>query len=152
MASDLNLTFYGTIKDGAIYPDTDWRPYLKAVLPAMEGQNVKIIVRAYKRQTSSQMRYYHGVVVEHIRLGLKDLGNDFSKEKVHALLKTMFLTDELIDESTGEVIADPRTGRHLSYTRSLNELSRQEFSSYIDTCIRFAAETLTVAVPHVETG
>lgn len=108
------------------------------------GKEIEVTIQKKKRSRSSeQNRYYWGVVVEMIRMGIKDLGDEADAEQVHEFLKDRFLPSrERIDEITGELI--------YRLPASTTALSTIQFSEYVEKCCQFAAEYLGVSIPMPE--
>lgn len=96
------------------------------------------IVKARKRRSDAQNRYYWGVVIEYLRAYCHDQGEDLDAEEVHELLKAKFLRRQINDRVTGRVI-----GQAIRSTASLNTA---EFIDYIDRCAVFMAE-MGIVVP-----
>lgn len=103
---------------------------LRDRVASLEGKGVEVIVREHKPHRSSKAsRYYFGVVVK-----LLSDYTGYEPEEMHELLAMKFLRTE----------DDPITGapRRLRTPK----LNTPEFATYVDQCIRFAAE-LGVVVP-----
>lgn len=103
---------------------------------------VKITAQDDKPTRSSQQnRYYHGVVVREIGLGLAAMGwepRECRHDTVHDMLKRRFLSEDRPLGSDGE---------YVTIVRSTTDLDTTEFGAYVDHCVRFAAEYLGVMVP-----
>lgn len=127
---------YGYYKKGRWHMDS----FVHA-LRSLKDVPVVLTVDEFKEKRGSQAnKYYWKVVLGSIGVGLKDAGwepNKCSKEAVHEMLKREFLT---VDEHL-------KDGVFLKRTRSTTELDSQEFSEYLEHCIRFAAEYLNVQIP-----
>lgn len=108
---------------------------------AFAGKEIEVTIQRKKRSRSGeQNRYYWGVVVEMIRMGIKELGDDADAEQVHEFLKGRFLpARERIDETTGDMI--------YRLPASTTALSTIEFSEYVEKCCQFAAEYLGLSIP-----
>jgi len=102
------------------------------------GRNilVKFEKRGSKRSTQAN-RYYHGVVVQMVRQGLREIGYSLSAEETHFFLKQKFNPVQ-VPNKHGEAIELPGT------TTQLNKI---EFSEYIERIAQFAAEYLDVVIP-----
>ena len=69
------------------------------------GKEIEVTIQRKKKHRSSpQNRYYHGVVVEMIRAGMKDMGDDVTPDQVHEFLKWRFLRAERVYDSTVELL------------------------------------------------
>lgn len=107
---------------------------------AFAGKKIEVTIRKKRKHRSgAQNSFYWGVVVEMVRIGLNDLGEAFTAEEVHDILKCKFLKRQKIDETTGELLFE--------YLGSTAKLTTVEFMTYIEECSRFAAEFLGVAIP-----
>lgn len=91
-----------------------------------------------KRSTQAN-KYYWGVVVELIHMGMNDAGHEVTREGTHELLKYRFLRE---DKPLGN------DGEFVTTIKSTSELNREEFAQYIEHCQRFAAEYLNVTIPN----
>ena len=115
----------------------------KADMAALKAKGVSIVLTCEEwkdKRSNPQNRYYHGVVVDLVRRGLKDLGwepKSCSAEAVHEMLKREFLT---VDEHV-------KDGVFLKRTRSTTELDTAQFGEYLELCKQWAAENLGVSIP-----
>jgi hypothetical protein len=102
------------------------------------GRNV--LVKFEKRggkRSLPQNRYYHGVVVQMIMMGLREIGYCLSHDETHFFLKQKFNPVQ-IPGNGGLVIEVPGT------TTQLNKI---EFSEYIERIAQWAVEYLNVVIP-----
>jgi len=134
----MKFIFHGYVEKGKLSLYN--RNGLPEILPTFEGMEVSLTLQERKTErTQKQNRYYWGVVIPLVRMGLKELGyRGTTKEATHKLLKSMFLKEELVNESSGEV---------LTFQGSTANLSTQQFTDYIDEVVQFAAEELSVDIP-----
>jgi len=102
------------------------------------GKNwiVKIERRGSKR-SSPQNRYYHGVVVQEIRLGLINLGHELTHDETHYFLKQKFNAVP-VPNKDGEVIELPGT---------TTDMTKTQFAEYIERIAQWAAEYLGIRIP-----
>lgn len=102
------------------------------------GRNilVKFEKRGSKRSTQ-QNRYYHGIVVQSVMLGLREIGYSLSHDETHFFLKQKFNPVQ-VPGNGGAVIELPGT---------TTQLNKVEFGDYIDRIAQFAAEYLGVVIP-----
>lgn len=102
------------------------------------GRNVlvKFEKRGSKRSLP-QNRYYHGVIVQMVMMGLRELGYCLSHDETHFFLKQKFNPVQ-IPNKNGEAIELPGT------TTTLNKV---EFGEYIERIAQWAAEYLDVVIP-----
>jgi hypothetical protein len=73
-------------------------------------------------------RYYWGHVIPQIRRGCTDAGHDWDNNEVHDFLK-----------------------RQYTPTGSIKPLTKRQFRTYVDRCIQFAAEFLSVTIENTDT-
>jgi hypothetical protein len=102
--------------------------------------NKQVVVKIEKRgskRSSPQNRYYHGVVVQEVKLGLINIGYDMTAEEVHFFLKSKFNPVE-IPNKEGEVIELPGTTTNLTKT---------QFGEYIERIAIWASEYLSIRIP-----
>lgn len=137
--NDITLTYYGKVTDTGELQLPGRR--IRKEVAQFAGKEIELTIRRKrKRRSDPQNRYYFGVVVEMVRLGLEGTtGETFNADEAHEFLKSRFLEVLIIDKETGEEI-----GRMPGSTK---KLTVQEFGEYIEKCCRFAAEYLGVNVP-----
>lgn len=99
---------------------------------------VVVTIRKWGRRSLPQNNYWHGVIVEEIRIRLKQLGHQLTHEDTHEFLKTKFLPVHICDEE-GVVLA--------TIAGSTAALNKPEFGELIDRVIEWAASTLEIAIP-----
>lgn len=94
----------------------------------------RVEVTPYRpRRSDRQLRYYWPCCVAPFAKWLhEENGEHFSKDLAHETLKSHFLTAEVVNKETGEVL-----GRRVKHT---DELDTAEFTRYIDDCRNFLAE------------
>lgn len=105
-----------------------------------EGKDIKVTIERHRKNRSNpQNRYYWGVIVPLIVQGLRDTqGEIYSNEEVHEFLKANFNYNELVDESTGEVLK-------IAKSTTENDTFNQE--EYHEKVRIFAFEFLNVSIP-----
>lgn len=145
--------FNGAISNGKLMIDD--RERMNDELKLIHDCEVEIIIRPKKRKRSYQQNaYYWAVVIPAIQNGIKQLGTrltlnetedwliDFllatDKEFTHLFLKERFISPSFIDESTGEIIERKKSSK---------QLSKEQFSEYLERVIQFANETLEIEIP-----
>lgn len=107
---------------------------------AMQNPGRNVLIKFEKRgskRSLPQNRYYHGVVVQMVMMGLRELGYCLSHDETHFFLKQKFNPVQLAGNG-GLLIEVPGT------TTQLNKI---EFSEYIERIAQFAAEYLNVEIP-----
>lgn len=107
---------------------------------AMQNTGRNVLVKFEKRgskRSLPQNRYYHGVVVQMVMMGLREIGYCLSHDETHFFLKQKFNPVQLPGNG-GLVIEVPGT------TTQLNKI---EFSEYIERIAQWAVEYLNVVIP-----
>lgn len=92
------------------------------------------------RRSNPQNRYYFGCVIEEVRLGLLNIGYELSKDEVHFFLKDRFNPIE-IPNKEGEILKVPG---------STTQMTKSDFSEYIERIARWSAEYLSIVIPPAE--
>jgi hypothetical protein len=128
MANDIHHV--SLVKDGKFSPMVSNN--IKAELARFEGKKVEIIIKKLSAKRSLEQNALIHVYFTLLKDALNDLGNDFSMLKVKRMMKQKFLTIDVIDMSTGEVI-----GNEIRDTHTLNKVECGEF---IDNMIQWSAE------------
>lgn len=102
------------------------------------GKDVVIeIERKAKSRSLKQNNYYHGVVVQEVRIGFLNVGYDMKANEVHHFLKQKFNIVQ-VPGVGGEVIEVPG---------STTEMTTVQFMEYVERIARWAAEYLGVVIP-----
>lgn len=102
-----------------------------------------IIIRIEKRRSkrsNQQNRYYWGVVIQEVRLGLIEIGYDLSADETHFFLKQKFNSVHIANKD-GEALEVPGT------TTTLNKV---QFGEFIEKIARWAAEYLGITIPSAD--
>lgn len=110
---------------------------------ATRGKVRVTILRWHPRRTDRQNRYYWPCFVHALWEYLHEQGSDLSEEAVHQLMRAKFLTVDVADPATGEVIGQR--------VRSTTELSTVEFNDYLDRCAEWLRDMFGVRVPDANT-
>lgn len=107
---------------------------------ARQNPNRNILVKFEKRgskRSTQQNRYYHGIVVQSVMLGLREIGYCLSHDETHFFLKQKFNPVQ-VPGNGGALIELPGT------TTQLNKI---EFGEYIERISQWAAEYLSIEIP-----
>lgn len=105
-------------------------------------KNIKIrIEKSGSKRSLPQNSYYHGVVVEEVRLGLLQIGYQMNHDEVHYFLKFKF-NPVYIPNEHGEALAIPDT---------TTTLTKMGFSEYIEKIAQWASEYLSIIIPPANT-
>jgi len=129
---------YGNIKEGKLHIIN--RNIFDNDIARMDGKSVEIVIQPKKKTRSNQQnRFYWSVVVALIKEGFVNMGHeDVTAEDVHSFLKSRFLSKEIVNNDTGEIVNIPTGTSNLSTT---------DFMTFIDKCMKFASEYLGVVIP-----
>lgn len=102
------------------------------------GRNILVrFERRGSKRSLPQNRYYHGIVVQSVMLGLREIGYSMSHDEVHFFLKQKFNPVQ-IPNKEGEAIELPG---------STTQMNKTDFGEYIDRIAQWAAEYLSVVIP-----
>lgn len=113
---------------------------IKDLAMYFNNQKISLTIEKWRKTRSQeQNRYYWGVMVEAVKLGLNDVGYKMTTEATHELLKYKFLIKELVNEETGEI---------LNTIGSTTGLSTSEFMEFVAEVQRWAAEYLNINIPN----
>jgi len=122
------------------------RDRITAAIKHFEGKPVTITIeRTKKKRSNGQNRWYWGVCLPIVQMGLSDSGNAFTKEQTHELLKVALIKicpevvlAETVIENTGEII---------QRIRSTSEFTTSEFMDFKSAIQQWCAEVLGIEVP-----
>ncbi|MCA0397304.1 MAG: hypothetical protein LCH51_07855 [Bacteroidetes bacterium] len=100
-----------------------------------------VTIKSYQRRSLSQNRYWWGVLVPMVRAGLVDVGYNEIRDdlQAHAYLKQIFLSEQVVNVNTGEVITLPGT---------TTKLTTVDFMKLVDDIQQWAAEYLNIYIPN----
>jgi hypothetical protein len=137
----MKLTIQTTIINGKATRNLN---LLRDAFASFEGKNVNVTIEPVKKKRSNeQNRYLWGVCYPIIRNCLKELGNNFSDNDVHDLLKMKFLKQT--------VLANEETGECIERVKSTTELSTVDFMTYVMEIQKFSEEWFGVIIPDSNT-
>lgn len=131
----MKASIIGSVESGVLkYNQKTFSDLIKG----FEGKRVELTIsKAKKERSNQQNRYYWGCVIPILRNSLKDLGNVFTPEQVHDLLKYKFLKEDV----------HIKEGEFIEKVKSSTELSTSEFMDYIDEIQKWSAEFFGVVIP-----
>ena len=134
---ELTLTYYGKITDKIhIYRSKEMQ---EMVIRNFAGKDIELTIqRKRKRRSLMQNAYYFGVVLPIVCKGLQDAGYKVSKESTHEFLKATFFKQELVNETTGEI---------LQTVGSTAQMTTVQMMEYFEDITRWAVEFLNVQIP-----
>jgi hypothetical protein len=124
-----------TISAGKLKLSSEKR--FKADLANLKDGQYELLLRRKNRRSEPQNRYLWGVVYQEIRIRLKELGNDFTSEEIHELMKLKFNPVPLV-LSGGEI---EQIGG------STAKMNKEEMSIYLDKIFLWCAEFLEIDIP-----
>lgn len=114
------------------------RPALEEWARQNPGRNILVkFERRGAKRSLPQNRYYHGIVVQSVLLGLREIGYSISHDEVHYFLKQKF----------NPVQVPNKDGLAIELPGTTTELNKIEFSEYIERIAQWAAEYLNVVIP-----
>ncbi len=116
------------------------KPAVKAFFLTLTDGKYLIEADDSKERTGPQNKYLHGTLIPEFRKALNGVGYDEVKTDVQAkrIMKSMFLTREIINPGTNETI---------SYVQGTHELSTVEMIALVEEVIKFAAEHMSYEIP-----
>jgi hypothetical protein len=95
------------------------------------------ITKVGNKKTNPQLRYFYGVILPIIKVGLEELqGENYTKAEVMMFLKDKFFYEEV--ELNGDFLRLPMT---------LSKATKQEVSKFINDVINFGNEMLNLHIP-----
>lgn len=101
----------------------------------------KIEVSPLNQRTLPQNSYLHGILIREFRNALVSVGYDEVRtdDQAKQIMKSMFLTAEIPNKETGEMI---------KYVRRTRDLSKGELNELIEAVIKFCAEHMSYIIPY----
>ena len=105
-----------------------------------DGRYLVTITNKNKR-TLPMNAYLHGVLIPEFRKALNSVGYDEVKndDQAKLVMKSMFLTDNITNKETGEII---------QFVKDTHQLTTLEMSSLFDEVIKFSAENMNYVIPY----
>lgn len=105
----------------------------KELRQTFAGKNIEIVIHRKKKHRSVQQNRVQWMYYTMI----SDV-TGYTKDEIHSICKTLFLTTEKVNEKTGSVY---------SYTKSTTELSTVEHIEYTDQIKQWAAQEFEIVLP-----
>ena len=136
------IEYFGKVENGKLLIRN--RKAFDKELLQHEGKEVEITVkRKKKRRSHDQLSYHWGVLVPLFQRGLLDIGDEraISIEFVHKEIMTLFLFEEIVNLSTGEVKSMPKS------LSDNGEVTTAEYSAALPLIQKYAIENLGVYIP-----
>ena len=131
-----NLIAHTQIVNGKFqsYADKVVREYIKE----HDGDFITIELRLYKKRSLEQNKYLH-LAFQILTDGINEHGNNYQMSEVKEMVKAKFLTKEMWDESTGELIG--------KYVKGTSECTTSEIADFIAQMRSWSMETLNIYIP-----
>lgn len=137
------------VEDGRIVPHqtAEWANEINK----MNGKDIEIVIRPTVLRSQPQNRYYWGTLIYMVWQDLKakgwraddldplDYQGNLTKNQVHLYMRYKFLRSDTFAANTEEVIGED--------FRSTKDLSRGEFSEYVESIRQWAIEALDLYIP-----
>ena len=112
-------------------------------LKLLAGKQIEITIhKKRKKRSTSQLGYWHAVVVAMVHERFKELGNHYSKQQIHEYLKSNFLFEEIVNKKTGDITKMP-----LSLGEDGN-VSTTQMMEAIEEIQQWAVEDLEIIIPN----
>lgn len=124
------------LKDGIIQN----RKPITVLFHSLKDGKYLIEISNHNKRSNRQNRYYWQMLAEYFQPGLLNIGWQHvkTKDEAHLFMADIFLKVKEVNKETGEI---------KERTRSTTELSKEEFSIYLNELWQWAAEWLHVTIP-----
>jgi hypothetical protein len=114
-------------------------PLMQEALRLFDNEDVTIIIEKTKRKRSGpQNAFYWGCVLPYITWGIIELGNEWTDEDSHILMRSKFLQKAILINDDGEFVTK---------TKSTTELDTVQWEEYITKIRAWASEMLNIEIP-----
>lgn len=129
------MEFICYIQNGSIVNRSTVKKYFDRLA---DGRYLVKIENRNKR-TLPMNAYLHGVLIPEFRKALNSVGYDEVRndEQAKLIMKSMFLTDNIVNKETGETI---------SYVKDTHQLTTIEMSTLFEDVIKFCAENMNYQI------
>lgn len=134
------LEYQGRVKDGVIKLPKSLR---KEIVQLFDGKPITVIIKRTARKRSSPQNRWYWAVLTFLLPFIKDADPEnnltLKEEDLHEFFKDRFLgkVDKAINDH----------GDTMQISRSTTDLSKDEFSEYMDHIEKFALEFFSVQIP-----
>lgn len=134
--------FSGHVKGGKTYIDN--RGMFDLFMRTLEGKNFNLEVwQAGRKRSSPENRYFHSVICQYMGDIFYNLTAEpeylTDKERVKDLLKVKFLSRNIVNPDTGEIVA--------TKVLKTSELSMNEMENFMQSIRDWAARDFGVIIP-----
>ena len=135
------LLFISNVKDGQLQMNV--RKQIAEKLPYFNDKRVKIIIEKLHGKRSNPQNAFLHLILTIFSNELIDLTGDerLDMETVKGMCKIKYLSENLIDEETGEVKA--------TYVRKTSQLNKEEMGEFIENVKRYAMDMFGIYLPDV---
>ena len=134
----IKTEIYCNVENGKVISN---RKLLSDTLSTFKGRVIITIESAKKKRSGQQNRYLHAAFTILSKELINYTGDErFTAAMVKEIVKCKFLTVDMINESTAEVIG--------TRIKSTTELSTFEMNEFIENMIRWAAEQFNINIPY----
>jgi hypothetical protein len=134
----IKTEIYCNVENGKVISN---RKLLSDTLSTFKGRVIITIESAKKKRSGQQNRYLHAAFTILSKELINYTGDErFTAAMVKEIVKCRFLTVDMINESTAEVIG--------TRIKSTTELSTFEMNEFIENMIRWAAEQFNINIPY----
>lgn len=130
---------YGYMEAGRLKIMNEAR--FKAELAALRDMDVHITIKKKGKRSGQQNRYYWGVVLEEIRLAIKEKGETVTVSDLHTAFKAMF------NPKPFAAFAAVDGEQLLPLGDSTTEMNKTEFAEYLEKIIQWAYHRLNLSIP-----
>lgn len=133
------LLFISNVKDGQLQMNV--RKQIATKLPYFNEKRVKITIEKLHGKRSNPQNAYLHLILTIFSNELIDLTGDerLDMETVKSMCKIKYLSENLIDEETGEVKA--------TYVRKTSQLNKDEMGEFIENVKRYAMDMFGIYLP-----
>jgi hypothetical protein len=114
---------------------------IRTLVNSLKDGKYKIEISPVNQRTLPQNSYLHGLLIPEFRKALNSVGYDEVKTDSQAklIMKSMFLTAEVVSKETGEMI---------KYVKRTRDLNKEELNVLIEEVIKFSAEHMSYQIPY----
>lgn len=116
------------------------RRQLAIELEQFGNHSVRFVIEPLNKRSSQQNRYLHLLFTIFQKELNETTGNQFTMEEIKDLCKCKFLTTDVVNEETAEVI-----GQRI---RGTSELTKTEMMAFVEQVIAWAADMFHITLPY----
>lgn len=131
------LELYGSIDQDGVFKLHNRRRFEEWCFSNKGKELVVKFERKARKRSLQQNNYYHGVVVQEVRLGLLNIGYDLTPDGAHEFLKQHFNKQFIVNKD----------GVGMELAGSTTEMTTTQMMEYVEKIAQWAAEYLGVTIP-----